>query len=61
MNIIPQQENRDKIENMANEVLRLAKDTITVRFRFFDSAIARIKHEFKYGINGFISNGNIIC
>jgi predicted metal-dependent peptidase len=60
MNIIPQQENRDKIENMANEVLRLAKDTITVRFRFFDSAIARIKHEFKYGINGFISNGDII-
>lgn len=49
-------EDREKIEEMASKLLTLARDTITVRFRFFDNAVARIKTEFRYGINGVASD-----
>lgn len=53
-------DNKEQIEALADKLLRLARDTITVRFRFFDTAIARIKIEYRYGIGGISSNGNLI-
>lgn len=43
----------NKIEKYAEKLLGLARDSITVKFRFFDVAIARIKTISKPGINGF--------
>lgn len=53
-------DNKEQIELLADKLLQLARDTITVRFRFFDNAISRIKTEYRYGIGGVSSNGNII-
>ncbi len=54
------EENKEQIEALADKLLRLARDTVTVRFRFFDNAISRIKIEYRYGIEDISSNGNII-
>lgn len=43
----------NKIDQYAKKLLELARDTITVKFRFLDVAIARIKTVSKPGINGF--------
>ncbi len=36
-------EDRDKISELAGKVLSLARDSIVVRYRFFDKALAAIK------------------
>lgn len=46
-----------EIEGLASEVLRLARDSITVRFRFFDSALAKIKLQYAHGLNGVCMKG----
>lgn len=53
-------ENKDEIEQVAGQVLQLARDTITVRVRFFDTAISKIKTEFRYDISGVASKGEVI-
>lgn len=42
-----------KLEAYAIRILNLAKDNITVRFRFFDSALARLQFVSKPGLAGF--------
>ncbi|MGN0395146.1 MAG: VWA-like domain-containing protein [Coprococcus sp.] len=54
------EKNIEQIEALADKLMKLARDTITVRFRFFDNAISRIKIEYRYGFGGVSSNGNII-
>lgn len=48
------------IEEYAAKVMQLAKDTITVKYRFFDAALARLKLVPKPGINSFASDGEKI-
>jgi hypothetical protein len=47
-----------KQDKYALELLRLAKDTITVRFRFFDAALGRMKTTLKRGLGGVATNGD---
>lgn len=54
------EEKRKEIEALAGELLGLARDTITVRFRFFDSAIARLKTELVYGMGGVYIDSSIM-
>lgn len=42
----------DEKNELALKLLRLAQDTITVRFRFLDTALAKINTELKSGIHG---------
>lgn len=49
-----------KVEDLAGELLRLARDTITVRFRFFDGAIAKLATEFKNGMGGVYTDGDTL-
>jgi predicted metal-dependent peptidase len=48
----------EKQDRYAGELLRLAKDTITVRFRFFDAALGRLKTTLKRGLGGVATNGD---
>ena len=50
----------EKIEQYAREVLTLARDTITVKFRFFDAALAKLKLESKPGLKGFATDGEAL-
>lgn len=53
-----QQDNTKKqMDSLASELLCLARDTITVRFRFFDAALAKLKTEFQYGMGGVCTDG----
>lgn len=47
----------DEICSLAAKLMALARDSITVKFRFLDAALARLKAEPKQGINGFITDG----
>lgn len=48
---------QQQIEQYAGKLMQLAKDTITVRFRFFDNALTKLKPEAKVGIGGFATDG----
>lgn len=50
--------NRKKIEQYASELMLLARDTITVRFRFFDAALTRLTPVSRAGIFGFGTDGS---
>lgn len=54
------EQKRKEIEALAGELLGLARDTITVRFRFFDSAIAKLKTELVYGMGGVYTDSAIM-
>ena len=41
----------------AEKVINLARDTITVRFRFFDSALAKVTFECKVGVGAYVFDG----
>ena len=45
------------ILSYAEKVINLARDTITVRFRFFDSALAKVSFESRVGIKGYVFDG----
>ena len=47
-----------KQDEYALEILRLARDVISVRFRFFDVAIGRLKTTLKRGLGGVCTNGD---
>lgn len=47
-----------KQNEYASEILRLARDTISVRFRFFDVAVGRLKTTLKRGLGGVCTNGD---
>lgn len=48
----------EKINEYAFKVLNLARDSITVRFRFFDSSLARYHFEAAPGLNGYEADGD---
>ena len=47
----------DLAKTYSEKVINLARDTITVRFRFFDSALAKISFEAKEGLGGYVFDG----
>ena len=51
-------ETADKTEELALSVMQLARDTITVKFRFFDTALGRIHAEPKKDLFGFMMVGD---
>lgn len=53
-------EKKEKIEEYARKIMNLARDTITVRFRFFDRALTNLKLEQRPGIGGFATDGRYI-
>lgn len=48
---------REQILDYAKKLIELAQDTIIVRFRFFDSALAKLKPEERFGLCGFSTDG----
>ncbi len=46
-------ENQDLL-NMSRKIMQLAKDTITVRLRFFDAALAGLKIKEREHLNGYV-------
>lgn len=50
-------ENRQKIKEYAEQIMKLARDTITVRFRFFDTALAQLIPEQRDIPGGFATDG----
>ncbi|MCR5501974.1 MAG: VWA-like domain-containing protein [Lachnospiraceae bacterium] len=48
------------IEDYAEKVLKLAKDTVIVRLRFFDAALNRLVFEAKKGCGGYIFDGETL-
>lgn len=54
-------ENRQNtIEQYARQIMQLARDTITVRFRFFDTALTKLSLEPRPGIGSFATDGTHI-
>ncbi len=47
-------------EEYASKIMLLARDTITVRFRFFDSALAKYKLKSSVGLNGYVADGEYL-
>lgn len=48
------------VEEYAGKIMRLARDTITVRFRFFDSSLAKYKLKSSPGLNGYMADGEYL-
>ena len=48
---------KEQVLEYAQKLIRLAQDTIIVRFRFFDSALTKLKPEAKSGLCGFATDG----
>ena len=48
---------KEQIIEYAEKIIKLAQDTIIVRFRFLDSALAKLKPEAKPGLCGFATDG----
>lgn len=48
----------EQAEKLAWDLMQLARDTITVRFRFFDAALARLKAVSKPGLGGMATDGS---
>lgn len=46
-----------QMEEYAKKIMQLARDTITVKFRFFDQALSMLKPEAQSGIGGFCTDG----
>ena len=46
-----------EIESYAAKIMQLARDTITIRFRFFDNALAKYKLRSQPGLNGYMADG----
>ena len=53
-------EKEEQMEIMAANIMRLARDTITVRFRFFDNALAKYKLKSSPGLGGYVADGEYI-
>lgn len=51
---------QEDIKKYADKLMRLARDIITVRFRFFDTALAGIRLSCKPGLAGFATDGSNI-
>lgn len=51
---------KQQMEQYAKQLMQLARDTITVRFRFFDNALTKMKPEARPGIGGFATDGEHI-
>lgn len=51
------QQNEQLIEEYALKILYLARDTITVRFRFFDNALAKLRLVSSPGLSGYQTDG----
>lgn len=47
----------DERERYAAEVIKLARDFITLRFRFFDKALAMLEPESEPGLGGYVCDG----
>ena len=45
------------IEEYAEKIMLLARDTITVRFRFFDTALLKLKLKSVPGLRGYVCDG----
>lgn len=45
------------IDKYAKDIMELARDTITAKFRFFDAALANLKLEARHGCGGFATDG----
>ncbi len=54
------EEKRREMEHLADDLLRLARDTITVRFRFFDAALHRLKIDYWHGLKGVCLRGDVL-
>lgn len=52
-----QNSKKAKTEELAHKLLRLARDSITVRFRYFDTSLAKIRISFWHGLNGICMKG----
>lgn len=50
----------DKIEEYARKIMNLARDTITVRFRFFDNALAKYKLKSVRDSKKYMADGEYI-
>ncbi len=48
---------QEKINQYAEQIMKLARDTITIRFRFFDRALTMLQLEPKDRIGGFATDG----
>lgn len=47
-------------EEYASKIMVLARDTITVRFRFFDNALAKYKLKCSPGLSGYMADGEYL-
>ncbi len=52
------EETAARADGLAEELMKLARDTLTVRFRFFDVAISGLKCVKKPGLMGFATDGS---
>lgn len=51
---------KQQLEQYARKIMQLARDTITVRFRFFDTALAKLGMVSRPGLMGFATDGRNI-
>lgn len=54
------EDRQEKMKQYAAKIMNLARDTITVRFRFFDTALTRLTLVQQPGIGGFVTDGEHI-
>lgn len=48
----------DEVTSLAQKLLGLARDTITIRYRYLDTALARLKVELKPGLNAMYTDAD---
>ena len=53
-----QAQRRERAEELAGQVIQLARDSIVVNLRFLDAALSRIKTEIRHGLGGAYAAGN---
>lgn len=53
-------EKQENIKEYASKIMQLARDTITVRFRFFDNALAKYKLRAVEGLAGYRADGEYL-
>lgn len=54
------EQRKSEISSYARKIMLLARDTITVRFRFFDNALAKYKLKESEGLGGYMADGEYI-
>lgn len=59
-NNIEEEQKARAVEEYAGRIMRLARDTITVRFRFFDNALAKYKLKSRPGLDGYMADGEYL-